>query len=106
MNEYTPINALHAAVYAPPPSCTAVPVVHAAGICFACPHGPWCTEVEACTALRCGAARREPAIVACVRCRYNRLFTLTAQCTAAELPKYQQALKSITASFVPPPKAA
>lgn len=34
---------------------------------------------------------------------YNRLITLTAQCTAAEVDKYKAVLKDMTKSFVAPP---
>ena len=39
-------------------------------------------------------------------CSYNRLYTLNATCTAADLNEYGPVLKRIVDSFTPPPPQA
>lgn len=35
--------------------------------------------------------------------RYNKLFTVTAQCLESELPRYRSTLQATVNSFTPPP---
>jgi hypothetical protein len=39
-------------------------------------------------------------------CRYNRLYTLTAQCMEGDVAAYESALRGVLQSFVPPAAAA